>query len=44
MTHTCVSELTVIGSDNGLFPDLRQAIIWTNAGMLWIGPLGINFC
>ena len=39
MTHICVSKLTIIGSDNGLSPDRRQAIIWTNAGLLLIGPL-----
>ena len=39
----CVSKLTIIGSDNGLSPDRRQAIIWTNAGILLIGPLGTNF-
>ena len=38
-----ISKLTVIGSDNGLLLDWRQAIIWTNAGTLWIWPLGINF-
>ena len=43
MTHICVSKLTIIGSDNGLSPDRRQAIIWTNAGLLLIGPLGTNF-
>ena len=43
MTHICVSKLTIIGSDNGLSPDRRQAIIWTNAGILLIGPLGANF-
>ena len=43
VTHTCVSKLTIIGSDNGLSPDRRQAIIWTNAGLLLIGPLGTNF-
>ena len=32
-----------IGSDNGLAPNRRQAIIWTNAGILLIGPLGTNF-
>ena len=32
-----------IGSDNGLAPGRRQAIIWTNAGILLIGPFGINF-
>ena len=42
-THICVSKLTIIGSDNGLSPERRQVIIWTNAGMLLIGPLGTNF-
>ena len=37
MTHICVSKLTIIGSDNGLSPGRRQAIIWTNAGILSIG-------
>ena len=32
-----------MASDNGLSPDRRQAIIWTNAGILLIGPLGTNF-
>ena len=41
--HICVSKLTIIGSDNGLLPGWRQAIIWTNAGILLIEPLGINF-
>ena len=39
----CVSELTIIGSDKGLSPGRRQAIIWTNAGIMLIGPLGTNF-
>ena len=43
MTHICVGNLTIIGSDNGLSPVRRQAIIWTNAGILLIGPLGTNF-
>ena len=43
VTHICVSKLTIIGSDNGLLPGRRQAIIWTNAGILLIGPLGTNF-
>ena len=43
MTHICVSEPTSIGSDNGLSPGQPQAIIWTNAGILLIGPLGTNF-
>ena len=43
MTYICVSKLTVIGSDNGLSPDRRQAIIWTNAGILLLGRLETNF-
>ena len=43
MTHICVTKLTTIGSNNGLPPVRRQAIIWTNAGILLIGPLGTNF-
>ena len=43
VTHICVSKLTIIGSDNGLSPDRRQAITWTNVGILLIGPLGTNF-
>ena len=43
VTHICVSNLTIIGSDNGLLPSQRQAIIWTNAGILLIGTLGTNF-
>ena len=43
MTHICISKLTIIGSDNGLVPTRRQAIIWINAGILLIGPLGTNF-
>ena len=42
-THICVGKLTIIGSDNGLSPGRRQAIIWTNAGILLIGPLETNF-
>ena len=34
----CDNKLAIIGSDNGLSPDRRQAIIWTNAGILLIGP------
>ena len=43
VTHICVSKQTIIGSDNGLSPGRRQAIFWTNAGILLIGPLGTNF-
>ena len=42
MTHICVGKLSIIGSDNGLSPGRRQAIILTNTGILLIGPLGIN--
>ena len=42
VTHICVGKLTIIGSDNGLSPGRRQAIIWTNAGILLIRPLGTN--
>ena len=43
VTHICVSNLTTIGSVNCLSPGRRQAITWTNAGILLIGPLGTNF-
>ena len=43
VTHICVGKLTIIDSDNGLSPVWRQAIIWTNAGILLIGPLGTKF-
>ena len=43
VTHICVGKLTIIGSDNGLSPGWCQAIIWTNAGILLIRPLGTNF-
>ena len=33
----------IIGSDNGLQSTLRQAIIYTNANLLSIGPLRTNF-
>ena len=42
VSHIYVGKLTVIGSDNGLSPGRRQAIIWNNAGILLIGPLGTN--
>ena len=41
--HICVGKLTIIGSNNGLSPSRRQAIIRTNDGILFIGPLGTNF-
>ena len=42
VTHICVSKLSILGSDNGLSPGRRQAIIWTNAEILLIGTLGTN--
>ena len=43
VTNIYVGTNTNIGSDNGLSPGRRQAIIWTNSGILLIGPLGTNF-
>ena len=43
VTHICVSNSTITGSDNGLSPGRHQAIIWTNAGILLIRTLGTNF-
>ena len=40
VTHICVGNLTIIVSDNGLSPGRRQAIIWANARILLIEPLG----
>ena len=42
MMHICISNLAIICSDNGLSPGRLQAISWTNAGILLIGPLGAN--
>ena len=42
VTHICVGKLIIIGSDNDLSSGQRQSIIWTNAGILLIGPLGTN--
>ena len=44
VTHICIGNLAIICSDNGLSPGRRQAIIWTNAGISLIEPLGPNFC
>ena len=33
----------IFGSDYGLSPVRRQAIIWNNADLLFIGTLGTNF-
>ena len=43
VTHICVGKLTIIGSDNGLSPGRRQAIIWTNPWILLIRTPGTNF-
>ena len=43
VTHICVGKPTINGSDNGLSPERRQAIIWINVGILIIGPVGTNF-
>ena len=43
VTHICVTYLTIITSDIGLSPSRRQAMIWTNAGILLTRPLGTNF-
>ena len=40
--HICFSKI-IIGSDDGLSPGRRQAIIWTSAGILLIGPIGTKF-
>ena len=42
VTHICMGDLTIIGSDNGLTPGRRQAITWSNAVILLIGPSGTN--
>ena len=41
--HIFVSKIIIIGSDDGLAPDRRQAIIWNNAGKLLVGPVETNF-
>ena len=43
MTHICVSELTIIGLDNGLSPCRCQAIIWSNAGILPVRTIRTHF-
>ena len=42
VTHIRVGKLFIIGSDNGLSPGRRQAIILINAGILLIWTLGAN--
>ena len=41
--HICVSKLTIIGSDNGLSPGRRQAIIWTNEVIFLIRTFQTHF-
>ena len=43
VTRICISNLTIIGSDNSLSPGRRHAIIWTDAGILLIGPSKADF-
>ena len=43
VTRICVGSLTIIGSDNCLSPGRRHAIIWTDAGILLIGPSETDF-
>ena len=40
VTHICIGNLTIISSDDGLSPGRREAIIWTDAGILLNGSLG----
>ena len=35
--------ITPYGFRTGNLQDRHQAIIWTNAGILWVGPCGTNF-
>ena len=43
MTHVCVSNLATIGSDNGLSPGQRKAIIWAKDGIFFYWTLGTKF-
>ena len=40
--YICDGKLAIVGSDDGLSPGQCQAIIWTNAGIMLIGPLETN--
>ena len=42
--NICISNLTVIGSDNGLSPGWCQGIMETSARILLIGPLETRIC
>ena len=43
VTHICVHNLSINGSNNSLSPGRHQAIVWTNAGILLIGPFYRNW-
>ena len=43
VVHIHISKLAMVGSDNDLSPNWHQAIIWTNDGILLIGPLETSF-
>ena len=43
VTHICVGNLAILGSDNGLLPGRRQTIVWNNTGILLIRPSETNF-
>ena len=43
VTHICVGNLIIIGSDNVLSPGRRQAMSWTNVGILLIRPIRTNY-
>ena len=43
VAHICVGNVTIIGSENGVSPGRRQAIVWSSAGILLIGPFGTSY-
>ena len=43
VAHVCLCKPNNMGSDNGLSPGWRQAIIWTNAGIALTRTLATNF-
>ena len=43
MTYIYADNPTLVGSDNGFSPGRRQAIIWTNDGILFIRPFGTQW-
>ena len=40
--HICVSNLTIIGSDNHSAPGGSQAVIWSNITVVLIEPSGTD--